>query len=652
MRKITKIPTIIIVLLLICTLNLTVQADEENPQAFIEGYITDESTGEPISNATVEIYDITDWIVLLNSTKTNENGKYEIEINKSNITIGIEVFADGYYNFSEEIFIPENETLKINFSLERNYFSDSIYVNAGGPYIGWVGHEVYFNGSGNCNFDDEISFLWDFGDGNNSTELYPSHIYESQDTYNVSLTVTNSSSFYNTNYTYVTILLDTENPSKVENLKVMDAKDGKLNLSWDAATDNAMVDYYIIYRNDESIYNTSNTFYQDTSLKNNEHYYYWIKAVDSSGNVGERSSAVSNFSSSTEKPIADAGGIYYGLVAENISFNGSNSLHFNPLGSLDYYWDFGDGNNGTGANQTHKYMKRGSGIYKVTLTVTDSISGYNDTNITQVILLNRPPNEPDIKSIIEIGRKDKNYTFIISSFDPDNDSLSFNIDWGDGVNKTIMNIYSGEEINISYSWRKAGKFIISVRVYDGEYWSNTSTLIFYVNSIPIDNGEISGYLLDTDDTGIHDIFYNDETGIETRVRYLEDDNTYLIDYNNDGSWDYIYNSVNGEIEEYHREKQKTVKTQNITLIFIITIIVGIAASLVVFLLYFKKEKDVKISKKNAVEKINNYDSSQNSSQFVGRSEQQKPSQQMIRYRVDRIPNNDNDDFNSFEGMIY
>ena len=41
---------------------------------------------------------------------------------------------------------------------------------------------------------------------------------------------------------------DDENPSKVTGLKVSDAKDGKLSLSWDTATDNTAISYYNIYR--------------------------------------------------------------------------------------------------------------------------------------------------------------------------------------------------------------------------------------------------------------------------------------------------------------------------------------------------------------------------------------------------------------------
>lgn len=37
----------------------------------------------------------------------------------------------------------------------------------------------------------ELEFLWDFGDGNTSTDEFPVHVYESDGTYNVCLTVTN-----------------------------------------------------------------------------------------------------------------------------------------------------------------------------------------------------------------------------------------------------------------------------------------------------------------------------------------------------------------------------------------------------------------------------------------------------------------------------
>jgi hypothetical protein len=104
--------------------------------------------------------------------------------------------------------------------------------------------------------------------------------------------------------------IDDVNPSKVTGPIVTDAKDGKLNLEWNLATDNVAVDFYNIYR-DGSLLNTEeSTTYQDTDLNNNQEYCYEISAVDTSANEGEKSdercgiptsSIITN--SSPEKPM-------------------------------------------------------------------------------------------------------------------------------------------------------------------------------------------------------------------------------------------------------------------------------------------------------------------------------------------------------------
>ena len=79
-------------------------------------------------------------------------------------------------------------------------------------------------------------------------------------------------------------------PSKVIGLSVTDAKDGKLDLEWDASTDNVAVDHYRIYRDDIYIADSSTTSYRDTGLTNGQSYTYTVSAVDTSGNEGEKSS--------------------------------------------------------------------------------------------------------------------------------------------------------------------------------------------------------------------------------------------------------------------------------------------------------------------------------------------------------------------------
>ena len=76
-------------------------------------------------------------------------------------------------------------------------------------------------------------------------------------------------------------------------------------------------------------------------------------------------------------PTANAGGPYTGSVGMAVQFNGSgNDPDSNPI---TFSWTFGDGGTGSGPSPTYAYSA--SGMYAVTLTVTDSFgaSGISQT---------------------------------------------------------------------------------------------------------------------------------------------------------------------------------------------------------------------------------------------------------------------------------
>ncbi len=98
-------------------------------------------------------------------------------------------------------------------------------------------------------------------------------------------------------------VVDNIPPTQVTGLSVVDARDGKLDLSWDAATDNVGVDYYKIYRNGSFIIDVSGLNYQDSGLTNDVSYTYQVSAVDTSDNEGQKSLEESG--TPTESPGGD-----------------------------------------------------------------------------------------------------------------------------------------------------------------------------------------------------------------------------------------------------------------------------------------------------------------------------------------------------------
>ena len=91
------------------------------------------------------------------------------------------------------------------------------------------------------------------------------------------------------------------------------------------------------------------------------------------------------------KPIANAGLSKLVDVDETANFDGTGSSDMDGT-IVTYFWDFGDGTNGTTAAATHSYPTAGS--YLVTLTVTDN-AGATDMDMITVFVVT-PPVIPEV----------------------------------------------------------------------------------------------------------------------------------------------------------------------------------------------------------------------------------------------------------------
>ena len=112
-----------------------------------------------------------------------------------------------------------------------------------------------------------------------------------------------------------------------------------------------------------------------------------------------------------------------------VRFNGSTSD--DPDGVImNYTWDFGDGATGYGLNTSHLYMD--SGIYNVTLTVTDD-DGASSTKVNEVEIGNALPIPTIVFSPEEPTTADEIFFNASGSIDPDGEIVNYTWDFGDGT---------------------------------------------------------------------------------------------------------------------------------------------------------------------------------------------------------------------------
>jgi PKD repeat protein len=83
-----------------------------------------------------------------------------------------------------------------NIIADKPNLDEIIYVDAGGPYIGYANNTIQFNGDAT---GGSIPYLWywKFGDGKTSAYQNPTNMYKKPGNYVAILTVTDSSELYN-----------------------------------------------------------------------------------------------------------------------------------------------------------------------------------------------------------------------------------------------------------------------------------------------------------------------------------------------------------------------------------------------------------------------------------------------------------------------
>jgi peptide/nickel transport system substrate-binding protein len=150
----------------------------------------------------------------------------------------------------------------------------------------------------------------------------------------------------------------------------------------------------------------------------------------------------------------------YPDVGSVVTFQGSA---FDPDGDpMEYSWDFGDGTLADGQVVEHQYAA--SGVYDVTLYVTDNILGSAPRPtwcMTQIVVAENSPPSLIIPDIPEVRAKTPTEFTVLAS-DPDaGDTLTFVWDWGDGTSS-----FTAAPV-ASHEYDHRGEYVLTVTLSDG-----------------------------------------------------------------------------------------------------------------------------------------------------------------------------------------
>ncbi len=214
------------------------------------------------------------------------------------------------------------------------------------------------------------SYLWNFGDGNTSTQFSPTHTYTVDGFYDVTLTVTNNCG----------------SETLVSTIPVFTAPLANFTASPTSGCPTLVVNFQ-----DQSSPNTLNWSWSfpggspATSIAQNPTITYaspgtYSVTLTASNPAGNDIEVRTDFIVVGTTPTANFTSAVNGAT---VTFTNTTS---NPAGSgsVLYQWDFGDGNSSTSVNPTHTYSA--SGTYTVSLTATNTCGSNIKTQQVTILL--------------------------------------------------------------------------------------------------------------------------------------------------------------------------------------------------------------------------------------------------------------------------
>ena len=140
---------------------------------------------------------------------TNEYTMFKVSGNLYQVILSISNWIPGEYTYhiwAKDIAGNEQTSSEKTFTI-----SEELLADANGPYTGETGEAIQFYGSA-VGGSPPYSYEWDFGDGENSYEQDPTHVYTTADTYTVTLTVTDATDATDEDTTTAEITQKINNP--------------------------------------------------------------------------------------------------------------------------------------------------------------------------------------------------------------------------------------------------------------------------------------------------------------------------------------------------------------------------------------------------------------------------------------------------------
>lgn len=376
-------------------------------------------------------------------------------------------------------------TTTINITVIDNTPQPPTAVATANPTSGNTPLVVNFDGSGSTDPNgDNLTYSWDFGDGNIATGITVTHTYTVIGTYTATLTVSDGNG--ESDNTTINITVSDNTPQVPTACFTTNQTSGNTPLvvnfnaacSSDPNGDNLTYAWNFGDGSNSTNISPSHTF---TSLGT---FVVTLTVNDGNGNTDSENITITvqNNSGGNNPPTADIiTNPSSGIAPLVVNFSGANSV--DPENDpLNFFWDFGDGGTGTGMNTSYTYTTPGT--YSVNMTVDDGNGGIATANTT-IIVQSSSGNQIPTATILANPTSGISPLLVnfngANSNDPDGDNLIYSWNFGDGG--------TGSGALISHTYNNPGNYSATLTVNDGNGGVSSSSVTIIVqgtssNQIP------------------------------------------------------------------------------------------------------------------------------------------------------------------------
>lgn len=330
---------------------------------------------------------------------------------------------------------------------------------AEGPEAACTGLKVSFDGTRSTDSpEDKLTYKWNFGDGETGEGAKVTHKYSKGGDYQVALTVTDDSgTTCNVGMDRLKVSVNTppvadageevilckRNPG--DPLKVSfnasaskDADGDNLSYAWDFGDGETGEGKMITHRYEKG-----------------GKYIAKLLVTDNTDTDCNRSTAT-RLITLNRSPMADAGSDMNICLTDKADFDASASID-NDGDTLNYTWDFGDGETASGKKVSYEYSK--GGLYKAILNVNDGTGAECSIASDEILVdVNSAPRAEVASGGVMCAGESIEFDGRQSS-DADGDRLNYTWDFGDGA--------TAGGANIKHTYEKGGLYKVALFVDDG-----------------------------------------------------------------------------------------------------------------------------------------------------------------------------------------